>query len=85
MSVAPTVVDNVGAVPPGHLTAAGHVTVYEPVPPCTKRNRYVPPASVLLNVNVQLAVIVTSCELAVEKSIVSVAPLFPALFSSASR
>jgi hypothetical protein len=61
VSTALAAVDNVGALPPSHFTAAGHVTVLDPVPSCTSRNENDFPAPALGNVNVQFAVRVTSC------------------------
>jgi hypothetical protein len=42
MSTFPTVVVNVGAVPPDQITVPGHVTVYDPDPPWINFMIYVP-------------------------------------------
>src|ERR1044072_1897571 len=67
-SLAAAAVDSVGAVPPAHFTDAGHVTVLEPVPSCTNRRENDFPAPAAGNVNVQFAVKVTSCIVAVVTS-----------------
>ena len=46
----------VGAVPPGHLTAAGQVTVREPVASCLSSRMKLLPAVAVGKVNVQLPV-----------------------------
>jgi hypothetical protein len=46
----------VGAVEDGHLTAAGHVTVLEPVASCLRNIMKDCPAVAVGNVNVQLPV-----------------------------
>ena len=56
MSMELAAVVNVGAVPPGHLTAEGHVTTLEPVESCFKTNRILHGLVGAVNTNV------SSCE-----------------------
>jgi hypothetical protein len=60
----------VGAVLPGHFTAAGQVTVREPVPSCFRSRMKERPAVAVGKVKVQLPVRVRICTVPFARSIV---------------
>jgi hypothetical protein len=78
--------DNVGGVPPGHLTAAGHVIVRPPVASCVRMSVKLyarPDAGTLLKVRVVMLVdSVTVKMLPVKQLIVVVVALVWAVLSS---